>query len=372
MKGKQLFFTIGLIVFVLMIGVGGSELILRYSQHQNQKSDHLDAGFIRYNRYLGWSLSSNWQGQHRHHDFTVNYSINRNGFRGELPPDAENNTSRYVVLGDSFTFGFGVNNDETFVHLLNVESQPEEIFFNLAVPGYSTDQELLLLQKKVSAYDPEHLILMAYLGNDLYDSQLPFPLQANNAKPYFELGPDNSELILKNSPVPLETKTREQARQDRQKVLGFWDDSRANPVTRYLDKFALLRMLKLQLYPFPDFSAEFEKSHRYTLELFTAIIQEIQVLSLEKRIRLTVVLLAGQTFMKFPKSPDAQAQDYFRKEIVRSLSQLQIEVLDLAFLLRERYDSERPKTRWYYPNEGHLTPEGHRIVAEILSQYIHE
>jgi hypothetical protein len=30
-------------------------------------------------------------------------------------------------------------------------------------------------------------VLITYLGNDLFDNQLPFPLQADNAKPFFEL-----------------------------------------------------------------------------------------------------------------------------------------------------------------------------------------
>jgi len=371
MRGKQILFTIILIMFVLMVGIGGSDLILRYKQQRIQNSDSMDADLIRYDRDLGWSLSSNWRGQHKHYDFSVSYSTNRDGFRGELSINPDNTVARYAVLGDSFTFGFGVNDDETFVHLLHTANQPDKSFLNLAVPGYSTDQEWLLLQRRALKYNPTHLMLVVYLGNDLYDNQLPFPLQADNAKPYFELSPENSELILKNSPVPLEKKTFERARSDRQRVLGFWDDSLTNRnIARFFDKFPLFRLLKLQFSAYPDFTPELAKHHIYTLRLFTAIIQEIQIFSREKQMGLTIVLLPGQSFIKRPNAPDAQSQEYFRKKIAAILSQIQVEVIDVALLLRERY-SQHPGN-WYHPNEGHLTVEGHRIVADILSRHINE
>ncbi len=44
---------------------------------------------------------------------------------------------------------------------------------------------------------------------------------------------------------------------------------------------------------------------------------------------------------------------------------MEIDVIDLATHLREHY--EKVPGRWYYPHEGHLTAEGHRIVYDILS-----
>ncbi|MCP4401714.1 MAG: SGNH/GDSL hydrolase family protein [bacterium] len=369
MREKQLFFNITLILLILLSMIGGGEWLLRYRRQHVQKSNHIDANFIRYNQSLGWGLTPNWQGEHTHYDFTVKYSINRHGFRGGLSLSSEKSVPQYAVFGDSFTFGFGVNDDETFVHFLNMAHQPEKVFFNLAVPGYSTDQELLLLQTKPLHFNPTHLVIVVYLGNDLYDNQLSFPLQADNGKPYFELNTDGTELMLNNSPVPLLEKTAGQVWKDRQRVLGFWEDSSANRgIAHYLDKFLLFRMLKLQLYPYPDVSSELGAYHTYALQLFTAIIQEIYTLTHEKQMGLSIVLLPGQSFIRRPNSPDAQSQDFFRKKIVSTLSHSQIEVIDLAKLLSQRYSTEPGE--WYYPNEGHLTPQGHRIVAEILGQHL--
>jgi hypothetical protein len=110
------------------------------------------------------------------------------------------------LWGDSFTFGLGVNDHETFVHLLNARAADGDSYLNFAIPGFSTDQEYLLIRRRVFDFNLSVIVLVTYLGNDLFDNQLPFPLQAHNAKPFFELAGDR--LVLKNSPVPPDQKVR--------------------------------------------------------------------------------------------------------------------------------------------------------------------
>src|SRR5690606_6379921 len=94
---------------------------------------------------------------------------------------------------------------ETFVDLLNTGGGSDGVqFSNFGVPGYSTDQQLLLLDK-ISGYRPESLVWTVYLGNDLLDNRYPFPLQAEYAKPLFRL--ENERLVLYNSPVPRQAKS---------------------------------------------------------------------------------------------------------------------------------------------------------------------
>ena len=66
-------------------------------------------------------------------------------------------------------------------------------------------------------------------------------------------------------------------------------------------------------------------------------------------------------------SPVAQAQDYLRQQILATSEKMQIDVIDVASSLRER--SQTQSGRWFYPHEGHLTAEGHRIVADILAEH---
>jgi len=105
--------------------------------------------------------------------FDVVYDIDASGFR--IDPLAGKTGSRVAVLGDSFTFGLGVANGETFVSRLNAGSDDGRHYLNLGVPGYSTDQELLLLKKTGNALKPDIVLLVVYLANDLFDNNRSFP-----------------------------------------------------------------------------------------------------------------------------------------------------------------------------------------------------
>ena len=79
------------------------------------------------------------------------------------------------------------------------------MYLNFGVPGYSTDQEILLLDPQVFRESPDSVWLAFYLGNDILDNALDYPLQADQAKPMFELLNDGS-LQLRNVPVPRDSK----------------------------------------------------------------------------------------------------------------------------------------------------------------------
>jgi hypothetical protein len=110
-----------------------------------------------------------------------------------------------ALVGDSFAFGQGVNDDQTLVHHLNRLSEGRKTHLNFAVPGYSTDQQLLLVRQRVWLFGPETVVLVVYLGNDLFDNMLAYPLQGDQGKPRFHLQGDG-RLGLRNVPVPLEGK----------------------------------------------------------------------------------------------------------------------------------------------------------------------
>ena len=78
-------------------------------------------------------------------DWKHTISINEDGYRGrkaELSPDKP----LLLVLGDSFTFGVGVNDSEIFSEYLRVFLKDQMDVLNLAVPIYNTCQELELLK----------------------------------------------------------------------------------------------------------------------------------------------------------------------------------------------------------------------------------
>ena len=83
---------------------------------------------------------------------------------------------RIVALGDSFTFGAGVDFDGTYPKILQdllnqggaAAGAPCEVL-NFGVEGYNTSQELAYLQEQGLALDPD-LILIEYVFNDVEDN----------------------------------------------------------------------------------------------------------------------------------------------------------------------------------------------------------
>jgi hypothetical protein len=362
-RSKWFFFVATITLSCILVVIVVSEMLLRYKKHDIESSDHIDGGVIVYDKHLGWKLSPNWNGRHKHYDFDRSYSTNSLGFRNDFYAKQEQVGLRYAFVGDSFTFSFGVNDNETFIHLLNSQEKQANIYLNYGVPGYSTDQEYLLIRKRVLYFSPDVVMLVVYLGNDLFDNELPYPLQANRAKPYYELMSD--QLILRNTPVPMEPKPPEQYKKDLTRVV-LGDSFKPNGLAaRIVNRVELFRLIKRNLFKPLNYSAKFEERFDYSLNLFAAIIEQIRDACNKKNVRLRLVLMPGRSYVEQPDSISAQYQDYLRKEIVANNDDMEVDVIDLATHLRQRY--ERASGKWYYPHEVHLTAEGHRIVYDILS-----
>lgn len=97
---------------------------------------------------------------------------NRFGMRDrerELAPAP--GTERIAVLGDSFTFGFGVASDEAYPaeleRCLNQRASPGRTVevLNFGVGGYSTRDEAVVLAEKVAPFAPQR-VLVGYVLND--------------------------------------------------------------------------------------------------------------------------------------------------------------------------------------------------------------
>ena len=352
----------------ILIILSACELILRIKLHYISSSEHLDDGLVLYERLLGWKLAPNWHGQHKHYDFNVNYKINANGFRNNFNIEKDRQKPLFAFVGDSFTFSFGVNDDETFIHLLNSSEPQTNRYVNFGIPGYSTDQESLLIQNRILGFSPDVIFLVVYLANDLFDNELPFPLQAKHAKPYFEL--ISNKLILKNTPVPLKEKPNDQANKDLSSMI-FGNNYRVNGfITKQLERFELFRLLKLTLSKPQKASLQFHGRFVYVIDLFNAIIDRTFKACTKKGAKLNLILMPGRSFVENPDSPSAQFQNYFRKSIVTNKKKIKVGVIDLAIMMRELYQKKSGK--WFHPNEGHLTVNGQKVVADILYPIINK
>jgi hypothetical protein len=119
-----------------------------------------------------------------------------NGFRqASSSPLPSTRHPRIVVLGDSFTFGDEVNDEESYPARLQ-QLLPETAVFNFGVVGYGHDQMLLQLQRYGSEYAPD-IVILGFSCVDVWRNVLSF---GSYAKPRFRAR--GEDLVLVNSPVP--------------------------------------------------------------------------------------------------------------------------------------------------------------------------
>jgi lysophospholipase L1-like esterase len=105
--------------------------------------------------------------------FRKTYSTSAQRFRGSrmFSPEAPSGTLRIAVLGDSFTFGWGADDDETYPavleRILGKTMGPVEII-NAGALGDGTGDEALWYDAWVSAFHPK-LVILTVVPNDTDD-----------------------------------------------------------------------------------------------------------------------------------------------------------------------------------------------------------
>jgi lysophospholipase L1-like esterase len=112
--------------------------------------------------------------RHKSADVTVWFQINGQGMRADrdFPREKPPGMLRIVSLGDSYTIGYEVAAEDTFSSVLERELRkaglPVEVL-NAGVSGYSNAEECLYLERELSAYSPD-LVLVSFYANDLVDN----------------------------------------------------------------------------------------------------------------------------------------------------------------------------------------------------------
>lgn len=104
--------------------------------------------------------------------------------------DTDNSLTPIAILGDSFTMGWGVNDQETYSAIL--EKQLQRKVLNFGVAGYGTEQEILRFLKS-PYYSSVKKVIIQYCFNDL-QSNIELELRNGN----FEKNYITEKLIKNN------------------------------------------------------------------------------------------------------------------------------------------------------------------------------
>jgi lysophospholipase L1-like esterase len=102
-------------------------------------------------------------------EFDTEVATNREGLRGpEVGPKPAGGL-RILAIGDSFTFGVGARQDETWPARLE-KSMPNVQVLNAGAPGFGVPDEVAWFEAHGAGLQPDAVIVAVFLANDLQDA----------------------------------------------------------------------------------------------------------------------------------------------------------------------------------------------------------
>lgn len=185
--------------YISALGLNDDELLWRamwdaQAYHQGKEGRQR---LLRQDPLLGWTLAPNVDEVRGPSKVAVHSDAH--GIRGtrQHPIAARPGTLRIAAIGDSFTFGDEVGDDDTFPAQLQ-RSLPSTEVLNFGVSGYGQDQMLLRMRRDALPFAPD-IVLIGYVQIDNIRNLMNF---RTFAKPRFQLV--QGKLRLGNVPIPTE------------------------------------------------------------------------------------------------------------------------------------------------------------------------
>ncbi len=130
----------------------------------------------------GWRMHSGIEFQWRIDNHLNDYRANRQGYRSEWDFD-EPVKPLIGLAGDSFTFGFGVDDSETFGKLLEMELAAGQVH-NYAQPGFGIDQMWMSVRHQILPAEPA-LVVVGFIDDDFDRSLTAYRRDEGLNKPTF-------------------------------------------------------------------------------------------------------------------------------------------------------------------------------------------
>lgn len=167
-KLRNIFLKISLIIISCLIAFIIIELYIRIFNAQSIIPRYVDTSPYGIRKNIG-----NVRGKMITSEYSHKLTTNSQGFRGtkEYSLKKPLNVYRIIVLGDSLTLGYGVEDEETFSAVLEKRlssAKPSEAI-NMGVSGFGTAEELIQLREVGLDYNPD-LVILAYFTNDSYNN----------------------------------------------------------------------------------------------------------------------------------------------------------------------------------------------------------
>ena len=336
---KKLLLAVSTVFVLLLLFEGG----LRIAGAKPKTATVLSR-FFQHHASYGWHGIPDASFQFVTVDFDVRVSHDEDGLRhcgleSRVDQDAGFPGTTVWVLGDSTTWGWGINDGETYVDILNELSADDLAFRNLGITGYAMPQEYLLLKDYFERGRRPELVLILYAGNDLVESLKPGPI-----RPRFEVV--DGKVEWRNHPVPRSAKWNISARLKQSSL-----------VYNYIHFYLTIVKLKLRA---KSREAAYDRRGEAKRSGGTPPTGEQRVALLEGyRMIQQLCRDHGARFAVIAQLPSDS------RDVASVCAELGVPVLDMSDAWTRHLDDEQaPPVR--FRSDPHANAAGHRLIAESV------
>jgi len=307
--------------------------------------------WTEYHPTLGWYHQKSKKALLIENEWSIEIHTNSNGMRGlrEYSRDKPAGIMRILSLGDSFVFGWGVKDNETFSSYLE-QSDPSLEVLNLGVPGYGLDQILLCFREIGRQFNPD-LVFVSIFPEDFWRATRSFA-DTGYAKPYFTLSGKN--LLLHNVPTQQPFALKYNQFPDLIKSTQI-EDFFERSILYHLLRKGIIRVGKDLGWVDPDSTDEWVLGR----ELLKTLITDIKANGAQA----ILVIVPPDRWFRGP------GQDSLKKSLLRFAEREQVPMIDLTPFFFESIQ-QSDITKYYIKDDGHWTAKGHQLAASILKNFI--
>ena len=340
-----MFPRLGLILLGVLFALLALEVILRVTDAVPEVGSPLFS-FHENDAYLGWIGKPNVRLRYHRPEFDTLVQHDAGGWRQPDPLRPQDAAERILVLGDSFTWGWGVSQGEVFTDRLQAALPPTVAVFNRGVIGFGNAQEYLLLERELAAAKYDVVVLMFFI-NDLADNTD----GKDGHRPYFELV--DGQLVPHNQPALARTSPVQQFVKDHSRAYVFIETELGLIKRRFAGEADDERRYK------EADAVEFHSLPGYAVT--TRLLSEMHRLVREHGARFVIVYVPQRsefqldTPFPFVQAVHAMVDDIATRE--------QIPLIDLSPSFRQQTKAGRELV---YPIDAHWTAAGHRLAADTL------
>ncbi|MCH8124224.1 MAG: hypothetical protein IH853_14025, partial [Bacteroidetes bacterium] len=265
---------------------------------------------------------------------------------------------RILVLGDSFTFGWLLNADSTFVSLLQSKTDsfigPKKVqFLNAAAGGWGTGDYLAFVEEMGAEIRPDGILI--FMNFDDISRSIkngPFSLK------------DSVGLELENTPRPI-SKTK--------KVLnslpGYqWFLEHSHAVQFLRNRFVVFSLSRLKRGANSDNKAEKSDFGNRNVRLGTALFQRLKEWGDRNGTKIFVINISWRKPDNILMQLNPTQKFFSESDLV--FSKLRIPYLNISAQLHERMANS--KSRLTIDGDPHPNEQGARIIAESTWPFIRD